>query len=286
LPKSLDTLVDDIYAVLDEDNDHEASEENIQWAGETLKELLRVRLAERKTPRLRFSNIGKPDRQLWYTLKHHDKREKLLPKHIFKFLYGDVIELLMLFLAKEAGHSVERAQEEIEVDGIKGHIDAVIDDVVVDAKSASSFAFKKFTDGRFLTDDPFGYIPQLSGYANALDNTESGAAFLVADKVHGDIAIARVAPELVAANKPSERIQHVKEVLASDQEPPKCYSDVPEGKSGNRKLNVNCSYCPFKFHCWRDSNNGRGLEVYSYSTGPVFLTHVAKEPRVERITPF
>lgn len=270
----------DIYHILDEDTNHEPSEENLEWLGNAVRDLLRSRLSirERKAAALRFSALGKPDRQLWYGVHHPDKAERMQPKTYMKFLYGDVIELLLLFLAKEAGHTVERAQEQVEAEGVKGHIDAVIDGVTVDFKSASSFSFSKFKDGRFITDDPFGYIQQLSGYQHAIGTPRAG--FLVADKVHGDIHFAEVSSEVLAAHPPEPRIRHLNEVLASKDAPPRCYPDKPDGKSGNRILSTSCSYCPFKNHCWRDANGGRGLEVYNYSTGPKFFTHIEREPRV------
>lgn len=278
--KSIDSLVSDIYNILDEDTNHEPSEENLEWIGNAVRDLLRSRLSvrERKAAALRFSALGKPDRQLWYGVHHPDKAERMQPKTYMKFLYGDVIELLLLFLAKEAGHTVERAQERVESEGVVGHIDAVIDGVTVDVKSASPFSYAKFEDGRFHTDDPFGYIQQIGGYRNEIGTERAG--FLVANKVHGDICFAEVRRSTLDEHQPAPRIRHLKEVLASEQEPERCYLDKPDGKSGNRILATSCSYCPFKFHCWRDANGGRGLEVYNYSTGPKFFTRVEREPRV------
>ncbi|MGB0776382.1 MAG: sulfatase-like hydrolase/transferase, partial [Akkermansiaceae bacterium] len=51
----------------------------------------RFRNEERGSP-LRFSNLGKPDRQLWYENSEDFQREPLAGKTLFKFLYGDVIE--------------------------------------------------------------------------------------------------------------------------------------------------------------------------------------------------
>lgn len=188
--------------------------------------------------------------------------------------------MLLLFLSKEAGHSVEKLQEEVEVNGVLGHADAVIDGVTVDAKSASSFSFQKFKDGRFLTDDPFGYLGQIGGYRKALKTDRAG--FLVADKVHGDIYFAEVDSETLAANEPEPRIEHLNEVLASKSEPPRCYEDEPYGTSGNRVLSTPCSYCQFADYCWRDANDGEGLRTYYYAKGPVKFTRVVKEPKVPR----
>ena len=41
----------------------------------------------------------------------------------------------------------------------------------------------------------------------------------------------------------------------------KCYSDVSDGMSGNRKLAVGCVYCSHKRLRWSDANNGQGLRI-------------------------
>jgi hypothetical protein len=278
------TLPEDIYAVLNQDNDHEVSEENVQWAGEALKELLRTRLKKRQEVRgdkvLRFSSLGKQDRQIWYAANKPECAEKLLPKQNMKFLYGDVLEILLLFLAKEAGHEVTHEQYEVSADGVDGHTDAVIDGVPVDCKSASPYSYEKFENGAFVFDDPFGYIKQLSGYAHALQKTDR-AGFLVANKVHGDICFAEIDEHTIKANPPEPRIKSLRGILENPEPPERCYQDVPEGKSGNRRLGVGCSYCPFRYECWKDSNGGQGLRTFYYASGPKFLTHVVKEPKVD-----
>ena len=281
--KDPSTLPADIYALLDDENDHQANEDNVEWAGEVFKNLLRDRLTKRKEKKgeevLRFSALGKKDRQIWYEANMPEKAEKLHGNVKFKFLYGDVLEVLLLFLAKEAGHSVEDAQLEVEEDGVKGHIDANIDGVLVDVKSASSYSYEKFKSGAYLFDDPFGYVSQLSGYATVLGKERAG--WLVCDKVHGDIAYVELDKEYITGNPPAPRIQHLKEVISQELPPSRCYDDVPEGKSGNRKLGVGCSYCAFKDECWSDANNGKGLRKFFYSRGPVWLTSVTREPKVD-----
>lgn len=279
-----DTVPEDIYRLLDDETNHEVSEENVEWAGEVFKELLRTRLTKREQRSgdkvLRFSSLGKKDRQLWYAANRPDATEKMGGKTNFKFLYGDVLEVLLLFLTKESGHEVSHEQYEVEVDGVKGHMDCVIDGVPVDCKSASSYSFAKFNDGSFIFDDPFGYVTQLSGYAHAIGSTDR-AGFLVADKVTGGICFAPIDKLLIEANPPADRIQHLKEAINSAEIPPRCYPAEPEGKSGNMKLGVNCSYCGYKDVCWADANGGRGLRKYFYSKGPVWLTSVVRPPKVE-----
>jgi hypothetical protein len=281
--KDPSTLPEDIYHVLSSDNDHEVSEENVEWAGEVFKTLLRSRFKKREERRgertIYFSSLGKKDRQAWYRANKPETAEKLPEKTLFKFLYGDLIEVLLLFLAKESGHEVSHLQHRVEINGVGGYTDAVIDGVPVDCKSASEYSFKKFADGSFVFDDPFGYIPQLSGYSHALEKTDR-AGFLVADKAHGGICFAEIDDVTIEANPPEPRIRHLKEVIASETPPPRCYEAVPEGKSGNMKLATGCSYCEFKEDCWSDANDGRGLRKYFYSRGPVWLTEVKREPKV------
>ncbi len=77
---------------------------------------------------------------------------------------------------------------------------------------------------------------------------------------------------------------HIKDMVNQSNPPAKCYSDVPDGKSGNRKLDVGCIYCDYKRDCWKDANDGQGLRVFDYATNPRYLTQVSKMPNVEEIT--
>jgi hypothetical protein len=274
------TIPGDIYRLLENTEGHEVSEDNVEWAGEAFKELLRARLQPRKEGDvIRFSSLGKQPRQLWYQANAPETAEKLQGKQLFKFLYGDAIEILLLFLTKETGHEVTHLQTEVECDGVRGHTDAVIDGVPVDCKSASPYAYTKFEDGSYVFDDPFGYVSQLSGYAHALERTDR-AGFLVAEKVAGDICFAPLDGLTIEANPPGPRIAELKEVVKQSAPPERCYAAVPEGKSGNMKLGVSCSYCPFKDVCWADANGGKGLRKYFYSRGPVWLTDVQRDPKV------
>lgn len=230
---------------------------------------------------LRVSNLGKPDRQLWYEA-HRDKREELAPHTKVKFLFGDLWEHILLFLAAEAGHEVSHEQTEVEVDGIVGHNDAVIDGYVVDCKSASVHAFKKFANGTLAEDDPFGYIEQLAGYSAGLGDLPGG--FLAVEKQNGHITFMEVPLEELQAVKIRDRIAYIKDVVTQPEPPERCYDPIPEGKSGNMKLAVGCSYCPHKFECWEDTNSGIGLRTFLYSSGPVHLTVVENEPRVPELT--
>lgn len=276
MTKSIDTLVDDIYALF---SGHECDPERVREFGEQLSKTVAARLAsygsERK-PTLRMSNLGKGDRQLWYDL-NDPATEELEPHTKIKFLYGDILEALLLFLAKEAGHEVTHEQEELVLDDIVGHNDAVIDGVVVDCKSASTYAFAKFKNGTLAEDDPFGYMEQLAGYSRGLGGLDG--AFLAIDKTLGHLTLLKVPKEELEALNINNRIADLKEVVGSPEPPERCHDPVPDGESGNLVLGVNCSYCAHKFKCWADANNGIGLRTFIYSKGPKHFVQVERTPR-------
>lgn len=276
----LKTLPEDIYYILDPDNDHEVNEENLSAFAENLKDLIRTRLrkSQYRSDTIRFSGLGKPDRQIWYDAHPEGPKEKLVPKTYLKFLYGDVIEQLIILLAKEAGHKVEDEQREVEVDGVKGHIDCVIDDVVVDVKSAAPYSYKKFENNTVVQDNPFGYVEQLAGYATVLTPGKD-AAWVANDKVGGDICVSRLPSNVIKHYPPEDRIRHLKKVIENETPPERCYEPEPDGKSGNYKLPTGCSYCSHKFRCYPN------LRVFLYSNGPRFLTTVAKTPDVPEVEP-
>jgi len=283
--KNINTIVEDIYELFNL-TPIERDEKEVDDLIDNFGEMLKVHIKEfmyskpRDSGNLRLSAIGKPDRQLWYDVNTETTEEKLPPSTRIKFLYGYILEELLLLCASIAGHTVEAQQKEVTVEGVLGHQDAVIDGVLVDCKSASGFSFKKFESNTIADDDPFGYMAQISAYAQA--NGISEAAFLVIDKSTGKICLTPVhSMEMVNA---SSRIKHLKEVVKGSNIPSRCYAAVPDGKSGNLKLAVGCVYCRHKGVCWSDANQGKGIRTFKYSNGTRELVEVVKTPDVEEVT--
>jgi hypothetical protein len=278
LAKQLDTLVQDIYALFTEP--HEFDEGNVEEFGKRLATHISNRIKDEKSgDTLRMSNLGTPcDRKLWYTVNKPEAAEPLPPEVRFKFLYGDIVEELVLFLAKEAGHSVDGTQDTLDIGGVKGHRDAVVDGVVVDVKSASTYSFKKFDSHLTAEDDAFGYLDQLGAYLYASKDDpkvihKDRAAFIAVDKTLGHICV-DVQPNTY---KDYDKLVEEKKALVKLQvPPPRAFTDEPDGKSGNRKLCTECSYCSFKQTCWPN------LQTFFYSNGPRFLTVVSREPNVQK----
>jgi len=233
---------------------------------------------EGETKRLRLSAVGRDDRKLWYEINDPIKRKET-PQLRMRFFYGHILEAILLYLAEEAGHKVEHRQKEVTLEGVKGHIDAVIDGALIDVKSASDYSFRKFRDGSLINADPFGYIGQISSYMEALDLDEGG--FFAINKNTGDICMLPI-DELMTINA-SERVRTLKKVVASKKIPPKCHEDIADGQSGNRILDKGCVFCDYKDRCWTDANGGEGLRVFRYSNGYRYFTKVSKVPNVDEL---
>ena len=272
----ISTLVQDIYDRVA--SNKRVSRDNLEAFLEGVSAVLIQHLEEERNTssekRIRMSSIGKPDRKIWMELNGPKVERSYQPSTLIKFLYGSIIEELVLFLAKEAGHSIQEPQKQLELEGIKGHIDCKIDDEVVDIKSASDFAFRKFKTGSIETDDPFGYIAQISAYAEA-EGKDCGY-LLAMNKVSGELVLHELDDfSLINA---SQRIKDVKAISASPDMPDLCYQPVAEGKSGNMKLARDCVYCPYKWTCFPD------MRVFRYHDGFKYLTTIEKEPNVPEVT--
>ena len=282
--KKLNTVVDDIYTSLNplsEGKGISLSEDEIERTGENIKEALRQwsNPSDRNAQfNIRMSNIGRPSRQLWFENKNPTENN-ITPSNHIRFLYGHLLEEIVLMFARMSGHKVTDEQKEVVVDDIKGHIDCKIDGEVVDIKTASRMSFNKFKDGTVSEDDPFGYLAQLSSYEEA-EGTENGG-FLVIAKDTGELCFYQ--PDGMDKPNIKERIKNLKLELSLDTPPDMCYAPVPEGRKGNMKLPRQCNYCNYKFECHKDSNDGKGLRTFKYSKGPVYFTKVVSTPKVEEI---
>ncbi len=281
MDKSITTLVADIKELVSKGKNF--SDTALNELGEVVAKAVQEGLSPKpKQSALRMSNFAMPDRKLWYTVNQPELAEPLPPEARIKFLYGHIIEAVMLFLAEQSGHSVKHKQKEVTSHGVVGHIDAVIDGCTVDVKSAGARSFGKFRDHLLDSDDPFGYRDQLSLYVESVrdfpDVTVKGqGAFLAVDKELGNIVLDTYSTKKTDYEKETIR---KRAMLSEPNPPPRCYVPIPDGKSGNLKLGVECSYCPFKHTCWASANGGKGLRTFIYSTGPRYLTHVEREPDV------
>jgi len=292
MEKSIDTLAEDIeHVILTGEGWTDEYEEKV---GQDVSVLLSQRLQSNQDDRgtLRMSAMGTPCvRKLWYQ-KHCPTEREVLPANAkLKFLYGDVWEILLLYLAKAAGHDVRGCQDGLEICGIKGHRDAVIDGVTVDVKSASPYSFAKFKSGLQASEDSFGYLSQLSSYVKAGHAKDKSVhptvgAFLVVEKVTGSLCL-----DVHSFGQTLAEIEQdfsiTKRLVNSDITPVRGFDAVPDGyknpkkgfvANGNMVLGVQCSYCNMKKKCWPE------LRTFIYGNKkPKFFTRVVKKPNIPEV---
>lgn len=300
--KFIDTLVEDINEVIRGNGGWDNTVSN--YLANSIVDIAERRFGDEddsREPVISPSMIGSIcDREIWYKTNLHAEGEPLDPEVLGTFFYGDILESVVIALAIASGHKVECIQEPIEVYGMKGTSDVVIDGMVVDIKSASNYGFEKFAnnglkgyykyEGRGNNKkkvwvpqsvaDSFGYISQLSSYLAGYqgDNRvtyKDKAAFLAVRKERFKLALDVYDLTEELANKEAE-VTHARAVSEGDL-PEQRLPAVSHGKE-NWKLGTKCSYCAFKKICWPN------LRTFAYSSGPVFLTHVGKEPDVPEIT--
>jgi hypothetical protein len=238
--------------------------------------------------------LGKGDRKIYFEAQEA-RRLKAgghpLPLDVgetgtsmLRFLMGHILEAVLLLLAKEAGHDVQREQAEVEIDGVLGHIDAMIDGHLVDVKTASAYGIHKFEGDSLVSgDDPYGYMAQISSYYTALNRDSDvqispQAFFWALNKSNAEMLMTPInSRDMIDADK---RIDRCKEVLEMTEPPENlCYEPVPSGKAGNMALAKECGWCDFRDQCWA----GKGVRAFKYSNGPVYLSKVVQTPRVEEI---
>ena len=287
MEKNMDTLVEDIYTLMVNRNtgDGVDVEEEIDKFGEAMKDIMRKEFlpgGRRDGRKLRLSSVGKNDLIQWFAYNGY-RGERIKPHTLIKFMYGHMIEEMLLFLVRLTGHDVTDEQKEVSVGGVKGHMDCKIDGIVTDVKSTTKYGLMKFKDGTLAANDDFGYVDQIKAYAHAEGDRKW--AWLAMDRDSGKLAVLQY--DLDNTSDPmhehfsgdiEERIEHVKKSVKQEDRPAPCSTPVPDGRSGNVKLSTMCSYCRYKKHCYPE------LRAFAYSTGPKFLTEVNNPPRVPEIS--
>lgn len=210
---------------------------------------------------LRMSSGGQCGRKQWYAY-HQTPQEPLSGRTVNTFLTGDLLEVGLSILGRLAGWQLmgkPDGEDEIKLDGIKGHPDDLLcvpeeggKMYLVEYKTMSEYSYRKFeTDG---LDDAWGYMTQCSLYCEALGLEEY---ILVAqckntghlcDRVYKkDSTLVAIAKEKWAAINAGHEMprQFEPELEAKYNRSTKVYDPT-----GRLILGVQCSYCAFRAACW------------------------------------
>lgn len=258
-----------------------------EWVADDISKSLNRQFGGRgETGRgLRLSSLGtKCERKLWFSVNWRVEPEPIPPFTYSKFIFGDITESYVLGLCKAAGHRVEGLQDAVDVCGIRGHRDCIIDGMLFDVKSAATFSFQNFTKKGVRNSDSYGYVSQLSSYLYASRNDpllehKEHAGFLFFDKQFGDISVRILDLSSELSNK-EEEVERKKKLVEHPEPPEREYEPVylATGSKQNPQLPTNpCGYCQHKMECWGD------LHVYEHREkgNRLYFTEVNKELREE-----
>jgi len=242
------------------DGERVLSDANIDKIAEDIKEALHRQLGSqnsRKEFRLRMSNIGRPTCQLWFEKNQPEKALPFPKNFIMNMMLGDIVEAVFKGLLRQAGVAYEDSKKvsmELKIDKkIEGTYDIVMDDAVDDIKSASDWSYKnKFESFDTLaSEDPFGYVGQLAGYAQATNKRAGG--WWVINKANGNFKY--VPADGLDLTKEIDKLSSNLDVVESN-EFKRCFEPVEEtfrGKpTGNKVLTKTCSFCRYKHACWEN----------------------------------
>ncbi len=268
--KSIYTLIPDIYHLVSQKGWQNELSLQVAFPGERPGQAS-----------LRLSQMGpRCPRAFWYSIHRPETAEPLPPWAEIKYTYGHIIESLAKNLSRMAGHEVTGEQDELIVDGIKGHRDCVIDGCLVDIKSMSTRGIEKLKTKTLAQDDPFGYLDQLDGYSlgsllDPLVTVKDKAYLLAIDKTLGHMVLYE---HECRHEHIRRRIQELRDISKQPSPPPCECGTRAEGSSGNISLDTKASYSAYKHQCFPH------LRTVLYASGPVYLTKVMRVPNVPEVT--
>ena len=207
--------------------------------------------------RLRMSNVGRPACQLWFD---KNKPETALPKpttFVMNMMIGDIVESVFKAILKESNVAFEDTDKvslpvgDSNDTNVSGSYDLIIDGAVDDVKSASDWSYRnKFESFDILkSDDSFGYVGQLAGYAKASDKKAGG--WWVVNKANGGIKY--VPADNLDMEAELENIKQTVETVNAN-EFKRCFKPEPEfykrKPTGNMLRPKGCKFCDYRYECW------------------------------------
>jgi hypothetical protein len=238
---------------------------------------------------LRMSNIGRPSCQLHLQAKGLKPET---PTYDFKMrmIMGDLMEAAMFTLMEAAGIDIKSKHTKVSYDAdgtpINGEYDVELDDGIWDIKTASPFAFEhKFnsSDGynKIKVNDSFGYVAQGIGYGMGAGKPFKG--WIALNKSTGEIAFTEAPDNEPEKEEVNDKIQESISAIDTTKPFKRQFSDVPESfykkETGNRVLGIECSWCDYKKHCWKNLEFRRQLPSKGKNPKYVWYTHITDEWR-------
>lgn len=231
----------------------------IEEAGEEFKEALRRQLTPQDREfRLRMSNIGKPICQLQHAAMGSEKKRKSYNFKI-QMMIGDAVESITNIMLKIAGANITGGKNKVALEvgstTVKGEDDIEIDHKIYDVKSCSPWAFdNKWSKGYagLKASDDFGYIGQLTGYAQAQGKELGG--WIVVNKSNGCVAVVEADVSDTEKDLNLFNMKHTAEQIEKGAPLDRQYEPVIDTfrskPTGFKRLAKSCEFCDFTQACW------------------------------------
>ena len=231
----------------------------IEEAGEEFKAALRKQLTPQDRDfRLRMSNIGKPLCQLQHAAMGSEKKRKPYNFKI-QMMIGDAVESIANIMLKIAGANITGGKNQVEMTfgpvTVKGEDDIEIDHKIYDVKSCSPWAFdNKWSKGYqgLKNNDDFGYVGQLTGYAQA-QNKELGG-WIVVNKSDGRIAVVEADVSKTEKDMNLFMMQYNVEQIQTGAPLKRQYEPIMDTfrakPTGLKRLPKSCEFCDFTQACY------------------------------------
>ena len=235
--------------------------------------------------RVRMSGIGRPLCQLQME-KAGAEREQSPYNNKLRFLIGDMIEALTVFIIKSSGIKVDSEQKGVKrknkyfENGLTGTYDIEINNKIFDIKSASDWSFKnKFNMGfgAVAEKDVFGYLSQ--GYLYADTEKKDFGGWIVINKSSGEICLTEPPKDdKVYKDKGLKVANDNINALMQNKPFERCFDEVEETYrnklTGNKRLDSVCEWCSFKHPCWGGKIQKLPQQVFDENGN-----HRSKNPR-------
>lgn len=194
---------------------------------------------------LRASSSGKCARAIAYQYHGYDA-EPLNWRARLVFRLGDIIESDLVGVARLYGLTDEQKECSITIDGveIKGHVDGILGDTVVDFKSTTTFGFKKAKGNptKGVKEDVGDYLFTMHFYMKALSLEKALLVYYC--KEQSDLHEVSLKYDPKIWDMVEERFR---KVILSKKDSLPDREFFPNEKGA---LPWQCSYCSFNRQCW------------------------------------
>ena len=268
MSKSIDTVVQDVYNLMENQTERTPELEKIvkQVGEEVSSSLLEALTTRQSKGGLRMSGIGKCERSQWYTY-HGYEQEEIEGQVYLTFLTGHVMEAVLLGIIEASGHEVTGKQQRHEVEGVKGSQDCYIDGELVDVKTASDWSYKNKFEEDGIKSDTFGYVKQLSGYGKT-DNRDTGY-FLAFNKNKSTLKLCKQELE----QDIDKHIIQLKEKMGLDTPPMRLEkaTKTVNHRDGTQsvQLSMDCAFCGHKESCFGSLTKKQSGNFITYTVDEV-----------------